>query len=205
MGHNIQKRFLHCLCQLKLFGKAIYIVTVPDPDFLFVTDQNPSFCNHFCRSASHLSDSDPNPPLHFDADPDQVFILMRIRIWLSKMSRIRNTIKSEKQNQIRPILLFYAHENQNNFSWLFLFFDHNNPGFGCSEHQMFQLKRVCIRNAETLKKFTTLPDVFWIRIRRIHMSQGHLDSSLFVQIRIFPSTSKISKKNFDFYYFVTSF
>jgi hypothetical protein len=49
--------------------------------------------------------------------------------------------------------------------------------------------------------------VLWIRIRRICMFLGlpDKDPSLFVWIRILPSTSKTIRINLDFYYFVTSF
>ncbi len=48
---------------------------------------------------------------------------------------------------------------------------------------------------------------YGIRIRRIRMFLGLLDPDpwLFLRIRILPSASNWSKKNLDFYYFVTSF
>jgi hypothetical protein len=54
-----------------------------------------------------------------------------------------------------------------------------------------------------LKYSSSLP-VLWIRIR-MFLGLPDPDRHYFVRILILPSTSKKSKKNFDFYYLLTSF
>ncbi len=100
------------------------------------------------------------------------------------------------------------------YNWFFPRVCRYNSGCGLAAVGAWQEAEQMLRGAEQAAR-AYLQAVLRIRIHRIHMFLGHLDPDPLVRgmdpdpdpalNRILQSKSKYSKKNLDFYCFVTSF